>query len=62
MHAGWDVRDVARELGTSENVLMKCERRELGYALQYYPEPEDFWRNVIFMNEKKFSTVKDGRR
>lgn len=33
----------------------------IGYALQYYQEDEDFWRNTVCLDEKTFSSSEDGR-
>ena len=38
----------------------KHKEERLGFALQYYPVADDFWKSVIFCDEKTFSTDEHG--
>ena len=35
--------------------------QRIGFALQYYPEDAEFWKNVVFCDEKTFATDDHGK-
>lgn len=38
------------------------QEERVGYALQYYVKLQEFWKNTVFIDEKKFCTTEDGRQ
>jgi hypothetical protein len=43
-----------------ERLSQTQQETRLGYALEYFPRPPEFWDEVHFLDEKVWSTENDG--
>jgi transposase len=64
----WTVRRRLREIGLRSRVAARKPRltplhREIrmGFALQYVAQDEEFWRQIVFSDEKVFQSCPNGR-
>ena len=54
--------EIRSRIAAPKPFLKQCHKNQrVGFALQYLPENLNFWKNVIFSDEKVFQSCSNGR-